>query len=353
MTRRERKTKISRSWERAGFVAFLVYTAIMALRLSLFDDYPPTRGPANVDLVNQRSGEHKSVKVGFSWVLLFFSGVLGIPLFLRRLYVWGAVFLVFWILYILLPQILPDTAHSAGVYLLLCLVFLALQIWIAVKGNEMTAKNLLENGWSFSNPNTQESRFALTKWNLSHSRVPENRDIQTSPPAFEQSPAQVSIPRPQISDQILPAPIQGAITPVPSVAKLISTTSRTSATIESHQRLWETKFDIYLRVCKAAGILAVSRSDSDAFAIAEKDLTAIYSGEFQFIASPDVSSALTAFVDHLQARTADHLGVLKSEARRLAIACRQDTGAEFHLASEDQQKMSGELSAGFGDCLIK
>jgi hypothetical protein len=300
---------------------FTAYTVIMALRLSLFDDYPPTRGPADVDLVNQRSGEHKSVKVGFSWVLLFFSGVLGIPLFLRRLYVWGAVFLVFWILYILLPQILPDTAHSAGIYLLLCIVFLALQIWIAVKGNEMTAKSLLENGWSFSSPNAQASRFAMTKWNLSHSQDLENRDIQTSPPALEQLPAQVSIPRPQHSDPIFPAPIQGAITPVQPVVKPIS--------IESHERLRETKFDIYLRLCRAAGLLAVLRPDSDEYAIAHKDLITIYTGEFQFVASPDVSSALTAFVDHLQIRNADQLGALKSEVQKLALACRRDAGTEF------------------------
>jgi uncharacterized membrane protein len=64
---------------------------------------------------------------------------------------------------------------------------------------------------------------------------------------------------PQHSDPIFPAPIQGAIAPVQPVVKTIS--------VESHERLWETKFDIYLRVCKAAGILAVSRSDSDAFVL--------------------------------------------------------------------------------------
>jgi hypothetical protein len=127
------------------------------------------------------------------------------------------------------------------------------------------------------------------------------------------------------------------------VVRPISTNSRSSATIESHQRFWETKFDIYLRVCKAAGILAALRSDSDAYAIAENDLISIYSGEFQFIASPEVSAALTAFVDHLQAGSADHLGALKSEAQKLALVCRQDTGAEFHLTSEEQQKLSGVI----------
>jgi hypothetical protein len=83
---------------------------------------------------------------------------------------------------------LPDTAQSAGTYLLLCLVFLALQIWIAVKGNEMTAKNLLEKGWSFSSPNTQESRFAMMKWNLSFSSTPENSQNEVLRNEHSQSP---------------------------------------------------------------------------------------------------------------------------------------------------------------------
>ena len=155
-----------------------------------------------VGLVNQRSGEHKYVKVGFSWVLLFFSGVLGIPLFLRRLYVWGAV-LALWALYVFSPQILPDTAHSAGTYLSLCLVFLALQIWIAVKGNEMTAKNLLENGWSFSSPNAQKIHYAMMKWIFSNNFAPEHSQIQVPQPFFSQrAPTHVSLPEPQISEPI-------------------------------------------------------------------------------------------------------------------------------------------------------
>ena len=82
------------------------------------------QGRVSVGLVNQRSGEHKYIKVGFSWVLSFFSGLLGIPLFPRRLHVWGAVFFALWVLYIFGPLMLPNSAHYAGVYLLLCLVFL-------------------------------------------------------------------------------------------------------------------------------------------------------------------------------------------------------------------------------------
>ena len=47
-----------------------------------------------ITLVNHRTDELKNIKVGFSWVLFLFSIMLDIPLFLRRLHVWGAIFLV-------------------------------------------------------------------------------------------------------------------------------------------------------------------------------------------------------------------------------------------------------------------
>lgn len=312
-----------------------MYIVIMVLRSTQFDDYERAkRRSVVVGLVNQRSGEHKYVKVGFSWVLLFFSGVLGIPLFLRRLYVWGAVFLSLWVLYVFSPQILPDTAHSAGTYLSLCLVFLALQIWIAVKGNEMTAKNLLENGWSFSSPNAQESHYAMMKWDLSNIYAPEHSQIQVPQRFSQRAPTQFSLPEPEISEPIPSAPTQDTIPPIGSVAKPIFT-PRSSATMENHQRFWETKFDIYLRLCRAAGILAFVPYGSDEYSIAYKDLITICTGEFQLVASPDVSSALTAFVDHLQTGNTDRSG---AEAQKLALACRQDTGAEFHLTGQEQTK---------------
>ena len=217
---------------------------------------------------------------------------------------------------------LPDTAHSAGTYLLLCLVFLALQIWIAVKGNEMTAKNFLENGWSFSSPNTPETRFAMIKWNLSSSSTPENSQNRVSQNEYSQIPP----PTGKTHD---PAP-SALTTPVPTVRSAvepISTTTKPFASNEFNSKVRETKFDIYLHLCRAAGILAVSRPDSDAYAIAKKDLIAIYTGEFQLVASPDVSSAFAMFVDHLESGNTEQLGALKSEAQKLALICRQDTGA--------------------------
>jgi hypothetical protein len=59
-------------------------------------------------LRNRSSGETKEVKIGFSWILFLFAGCLGVPLFLRRLYVWGGVFLALWIVYAVVPAMLPQ-----------------------------------------------------------------------------------------------------------------------------------------------------------------------------------------------------------------------------------------------------
>ena len=45
-----------------------------------------------VQLKNTTTGEVVQIKVGWSWTLFFFSPFLGIPLFLRKLHVWGGVF---------------------------------------------------------------------------------------------------------------------------------------------------------------------------------------------------------------------------------------------------------------------
>jgi len=110
-----------------------------------------------------RTGEVRTVKVGWSWVLFFWSGVLGIPLFLRRLNVWGFVFLALWIVNILASVISYQAEGVSGVTFL---VALALQIWLGIKGNEMTAKNYLEQGWEFAEPTAEATRIGRAAWGI-------------------------------------------------------------------------------------------------------------------------------------------------------------------------------------------
>lgn len=125
----------------------------------------------HVRLRNERTGELKEVKVGFSWTLLLFSNFLGIPLFLRRLTVWGgamfALCIFYWVLnYIPMGDEDQSFSGSDMLFVVVNFVALGLAIFFGVKGNELTAKNLLENGWQFADPEDASTEFAKSKWSL-------------------------------------------------------------------------------------------------------------------------------------------------------------------------------------------
>ena len=119
-----------------------------------------------VAMTNPKTGEVREIKVGWSWILFLFSSFFGLPLFLRKLHVWSGIFLVLWSLYIIFPSMMQNEEEALSLMILLNLVFLGLQIWLGIKGNEMTAKNYLELGWNFTNPDSDEVKFAKGKWGI-------------------------------------------------------------------------------------------------------------------------------------------------------------------------------------------
>jgi len=119
-----------------------------------------------VKMTNPKTGEVKEVKIGWSWTLFIFSSFLGIPLFLRKLNIWGGVILILWIANIIAQSAMQSEDEGLGVMILFNLIFCCLSIWLGIKGNEMTAKNYLELGWTFSNPDSDEVKFAKGKWGI-------------------------------------------------------------------------------------------------------------------------------------------------------------------------------------------
>lgn len=119
-----------------------------------------------VAMKNPKTGEIKEVKVGWSWTLFLFSGFFGLPLFLRRLHVWGAIFLVFWVSSTLIVPGIFTEDDGVVVQIGLFLVSMGLNIFIAIKGNEMTAKNYLENGWTFVEPESELTKLGKMRWGI-------------------------------------------------------------------------------------------------------------------------------------------------------------------------------------------
>lgn len=119
-----------------------------------------------IPMKNPKTGEIKEVKLGWSWTLFLFSSLFGLPLFLRRLYIWGGIFLALWVVNLIAPRLMgPEEAMFFVSFLFF--VFMGLQIFLGVKGNEMTAKNYLEHDWAFVEPDSEITKLAKMRWGIS------------------------------------------------------------------------------------------------------------------------------------------------------------------------------------------
>jgi len=118
-----------------------------------------------VAMKNPNTGEVKEVKIGWSWTLFLFSGFFGLPLFLRKLHVWGAIYIALWVVFLVTLSIVPGEARVI-IVLPLYIVMFGLQSFVAIKGNEMTAKNYLKNGWTLVEPDSKLTKMAKMRWGV-------------------------------------------------------------------------------------------------------------------------------------------------------------------------------------------
>lgn len=118
----------------------------------------------HVSFRNQYTGEIKSVKVGWSWTLFLFSNVFGIPLFLRKLYSYGFLLLGLSCVQFVLGVIDDPSLNTISKAISFGQLIAA--VYLGRNGNQMTAKNYLENGWEWAEPGDDATIYAQEKWAL-------------------------------------------------------------------------------------------------------------------------------------------------------------------------------------------
>jgi hypothetical protein len=111
-----------------------------------------------VQFNNPRTGQVKSVKLGWNWGLFLSGALIGVPLFLQGLCFWGAVMASLWALGFVI-------ANGTGTFIL-SLIGMGLSIFLGLKGNEMIAKNYLKYGWKFANHENDIVKIAKEQWGI-------------------------------------------------------------------------------------------------------------------------------------------------------------------------------------------
>ncbi|HLI19832.1 MAG TPA: hypothetical protein VKV32_01855 [Stellaceae bacterium] len=124
------------------------------------------RLPPTIRFKHKPSGKERRVSTGFAWDLFLFAGILGVPLFWRRLSGWGAAVLVLWLLVVVVGSVRVNAHASETAQLVLFGIFLLLQIGLGFYGNRLTAKTLIHHGWTIEQPNDSGTKRVIEKWKL-------------------------------------------------------------------------------------------------------------------------------------------------------------------------------------------
>jgi len=119
-----------------------------------------------VTLKHERTGELQTIKIGWSWTLFLFSQFWGIPLLLRRLFDWAGVQIVLSALICIFLDEAETDPDFELFPLIISLCAFGLAIYLGLKGNEITGKQLLRDGWAFAEPESAVTQRAKRAWSM-------------------------------------------------------------------------------------------------------------------------------------------------------------------------------------------
>lgn len=131
----------------------------------------------HVTFTNPQTGEQKTVKQGFSWVLFLLTEFYGIPLFIRGLHLHGAIVALVGVVALLSP------GYSALVPLA-GLGLIGAMIFYGIKGNELTIAMLERKGWIRTSPGLTPSPIAAAG-PIADTGVPADDGDKTCPRCAE------------------------------------------------------------------------------------------------------------------------------------------------------------------------
>ncbi len=114
-----------------------------------------------IAMKNPANGQLKEIKVGWSWTIFFFSWFFGVPLFLRGLTLWGLTMVA-----LAFAKGLLGDLQLLETLALVSFCEFSLTIYLAAKGNELSAKTRLKNGWTFLDPESDAVKYAKGKWGI-------------------------------------------------------------------------------------------------------------------------------------------------------------------------------------------
>ncbi len=119
-----------------------------------------------VTFQHERSGELRSIKVGWSWTLFLFSQLWGIPLFLRQMFDWAMIMVILSALsfIFMLAGEVDETSLLLG--MAIGCVVIGISVYMGLRGNELTARQMLRQGWIFADPSDAASVHARRTWSL-------------------------------------------------------------------------------------------------------------------------------------------------------------------------------------------